>query len=435
MSNQAIHELREAQVVATALSRPELFHDIALTAMPSVNFQSPYLRGIFNAIGDQIRRGEQPEIITAVEHASKTNEVEAHAILNAGQVVADQAPLDLPQLRTTLASVARWGKRCRILRELEFIGYEMDSGKDPLQPLENLVRKFQREGLGNRPAEPIDSTAMTVADEIEEQLKQGVAMSLKTGLFWLDDTLRIPRSGLVFFGAREKSGKTWVIQQLAISLAKRGERVFWASTEMDHYDVNQRIWGTYRGVHWLMNRDAETPEDVEQLRNAARAKPINGVFFEMTNAADDLLDRMELLVRSERVSVVLVDYLQDFAIPSSFGRDHEGLATFVQRLKDFARRHRVPVIGVSAVRKPQHDHASESFPQVSQLFGTAKIAYTANAIVLMHMHTTNPDMLEFRVARSRGSAQDVRWFMRRDPATFELEKIPYDEARRLIDGE
>ncbi len=279
--------------------------------------------------------------------------------------------------------------------------------------LRRIGESLDSSGADEAPDELADVLA-EYAQRTKELLESGATPSFMTGIASLDTRMRIGRSSFIVVGARPKTGKSWLVKSILLGSAAFGRRGLLITNELTRGEVAQRIAATWGGARWLLDRDPILDDLAELDAIAARAKA-EGVLFHIRyeRSADRILAIMDAQVRRHPdTACVVVDYIQNaINLPRAWGdNDAARAAEFVLRLADFAKRREVCVIGVSSLNKPSKD-TQHKRPTVSELFGTAKIEYAADAVLLLWRPAPaeRPRRVEFWLAAGRHVRDNIRW--------------------------
>lgn len=279
-------------------------------------------------------------------------------------------------------------------------------------------------------AEELPAVLEQYIAESEEMLDRGEDLTLRTGLDWLDSRLSLRKGGLLLIGAREKTGKSWMVQEIAEGSARRGNRVGWISSEMNYTDISPRILGSLGGQSWVLDRPPTDAEEIQALRKAAQRFQDLPVWFRYESQADLVMRRLNYWVRTHGLDVVIVDYFQDCRLPAEWGdKEHEREARFIVDLHRFAKENGVLMVVVSGVRKGRDEHEA---PSVNDLYGSNRIPFTSDWIVLLHRPSPRvQNLVECRLPEARLVRDQVRWWLLRHEVSLAYEEISRRRADEL----
>lgn len=298
----------------------------------------------------------------------------------------------------------------RVLSE----GCMPESAHALLEELGKRVR--QTEGLG-------DQTVRAIGERWKEhnaRLKtyRGKQMiGLKTGLPVFDrNTLGV--RGLFFIAARPGAGKTTFTLQVCIGVcrhhAENDAVVIVVSLDMDAHDLMDRIHCNLGGVDWQVLKFGSKEEDrepgkmfskaaAEQLAEAEQRLKDEQVgarlmILDRTDLGDNITAaRLAAVVKEAKKktgakrAVLVVDYLQLVPVPEEeAGSDlaaDKARVRLVQQVIEGSRTADNPAgdaaLVISEARKPPN--AKEKWGSSrSELMGSARLAYAADAVLLYH---------------------------------------------------
>lgn len=242
-------------------------------------------------------------------------------------------------------------------------------------------------------------------DERDEYLDRGEELDLKLGIDFLDNRMRFQRGSLTAVGAREKTGKTLLMQQIALNTSSL---VSWYSTEMDRRDITPRIATAY-GV----DTNTKTPDRAAEAEVIAAVRN-RGIRFSYESRLDVALTRAYVAHKQEGCNIFIFDYMQDMSIPREYGSGAEAYAEAARRIKRLAKETDSAVFMISSLRKVSDDEENDR-PKVSQFFGTNQIAFTAdNALVMWRPVPNIENLVCMHIPFSRGSQNRDWWYVKRD---------------------
>ena len=230
------------------------------------------------------------------------------------------------------------------------------SSKAPecLANLEDTLLQIQG-GVHDAPAERI--TAITDATLVEwHKLADCPDLpGLTTGLKPLDElTTGIREGELWAIGGRQGDGKTAFLLQSAAANIRQEIPVGLFTLEMSREEVLQRLWAHEPGVQFHQVRDPRdtTPDERKRIDKAAcdvGKRPLY-ICDDGSLSIQKLLAKARILIRREKVRLLVVDYIQLISAPASNERERVGKVS--NGLRRLAKDTGVPVIAVSQLAKP-----------------------------------------------------------------------------------
>eukprot|EP00808_Paulinella_micropora_P023520 g12676.t1 len=193
-------------------------------------------------------------------------------------------------------------------------------------------------------------------------------------------------------------GKTTVLSQMSLDLARQDRVTLWGSFEIPNSRLARTLLSQFSGVDF--DRDVSTfhewADRFEQL-------PFYFLKFFGSSPLDQVLDAMDYAVYVKDVQHIVLDNLQFMLSGQTKGYDKfEIQDQAISKFRNFATDHNVHITLVIHPRKEQ----DRSLLGVSSIFGSAKATQEAdNVIIVQHgrMHL-GPDDGEDEVA----AAQDLR---------------------------
>jgi replicative DNA helicase len=214
---------------------------------------------------------------------------------------------------------------------------------------------------------------------------------LPTGITGIDKLLGGLRPGhLVVIGARPSVGKSALGIGIAISIARQVGPVAFISAEMPAEEYVERILSQTSGVELTrIWRGPLTPKEHRPLVGAAQIA--SGLPIHVDDDVRDwpaVLGRMQQRV-AQGCRAVVVDYLGLMRVPGN-DPSWEKIAQVTHDAKDFAKRHKVPVIVLSQVNRQGADPKRP--PTMAELRGSGDIEQDADVILLIHRpHAYDPE--------------------------------------------
>lgn len=243
-----------------------------------------------------------------------------------------------------------------------------------------------------------------------------------TGIEALDRSLRIRRSGLVLIAAKPKTGKSWLVLKTALNTVRRGGRVLLATSEMPHEEFTERILTSQTAVRSGVLENPRGEDDLTHIQDHLQSLRTDlPLLYVVQDQAERLLCELDRQCRQAPTELIVVDYLQNYELPLSYGdSEHARIAKFARKLHSVSRTHRVPILVVSSLRSTEVPGQEEKPPQIGDIFGSRQVAHIADAVLLMHRTSADPEVVEFRIPAARSDEDHRRWWMRRNLAKGEF---------------
>jgi len=220
-----------------------------------------------------------------------------------------------------------------------------------------------------------------------------------TGFAGIDYQLRgMKRGELLILAARPGIGKSAVLLNIAMNVARAGRRVLLYSLEMDAPSLIRRM------IAGLTGHDLRVPMPAAQrpdsLHAAAQSIKDMGICLDCTAGLD--LSALESSVyrysqQSGPPAIVIVDYLQLLRVPGSKARWEE-VSAVSRGLKSLAMDTGCPVLSAAQLSRETEKSGK---PQLFHLRESGSIEQDADVVMLLHREQDHPDELEVNIAKNR----------------------------------
>ena len=266
---------------------------------------------------------------------------------------------------------------------------------EPFQDLETIMTECQdifpesSENIGR--AEDYMTSALLKAKELYDNPND--RMGITYGIRKLDNNLNgLNRSGeLVIVGGATNIGKSMLGVHMAVAAQQKGEKVMYASVEMDRIQLAYRMQSNHSGIDTSKIKFGSfSQSEYESLvSNTLPALSNNMVVLDKNFLS------LESIVRSARkehrtngLDVLYVDYLQALTVDNPQYKSYTeraGYSAIV--LKELASELKIPVVAlVQLGRDYSKGGAKDSAerPRMYDIQHSSSIEQTANKIILMH---------------------------------------------------
>jgi len=415
----------EAGVISGVLRYPELIDDLE-TRVYVHEFYVPSYAMAWEEILRAAQDGSPMEIIELHDRLMRRYNGDD---LDKQMVVVDGIAPGKPDTVLRLADrVREMANRRQVIKQARLLA--TDAGSDEVDVVEAAKRAIDAlSRAGTHRSDEIQHIGDVVGEYLasaREAIDSGRTTTLKLGVPFLDSRLRLFRGSLLLIGATEKTGKTWLVQQVGFAAAALGNAVGWMSSEMDSADLSPRILGSHCGERWVMDEDPKTHEDVDRLAAASAELPKLNIRFAYEKRGDVMMRRMTQAARQENFDLWIVDYLQDFRNPAEWGEEYDAQVELASRLREFGKKHGSVIIVVSGMNKRKEENAA---PRLSDVLGRRKLLHLMDAALLMHRPAKKePGLVHCAIPGSRHSRDKRSWWIYRNDHNMQYEEIRADEA-------
>lgn len=371
----------EKQVIADMIASPEMLGDV-IPLLHLDFFTSKPRQEEYKAIVDHYNRGQGIDLWSI---GSVTGEAFMHDILpiygSAGGTVLTVQHANI--LRTMAA------KRRAYFAAHAFLTEVLKPATTEAEILSMTVQFTAHvEGPSRLQSDVKLSEALedTKADlKQEEELKeQGKTVKVKTGFFFLDDTLGggMRPGWLVILAARPSVGKTALMLQMAKHAASEGETVMIFSLEMTTQELTTRLlYGTEKVRPYEVNR---VQVDWNQYAAAeTELKPLPLFINDFSRQLDDIVTRLTQAVKDGRCQIAFVDYLglmQDAVNPGDT-KLYQAIAKITGTLKAVAKRLAIPIVLLCQLNRDQK--RERRAPELHDLRDSGSIEQDADVVIML----------------------------------------------------
>lgn len=239
------------------------------------------------------------------------------------------------------------------------------------------------------------------------QKRSGQYKFASTGLDWLDLQLggEWPRQGLTVVAAQSGTGKTALICQSSLNMARSGIPVYIASLEMPREQLVSRYVANMANVDGNAIKIGRVTKEEEQRMDDALAElhalPIY-IEDESTLSVEQIVYAIKNHVNTKGIRAFFVDYLQMIG-NSDFNSEERNMANYLgyvtQQLRNAAKSEDIAGIALSQLNR---GHTG-----LDSLLGSGRIGNIADVVIKMEAaDTTSSDsrhmMFDFLKSRNGG---------------------------------
>jgi replicative DNA helicase len=232
--------------------------------------------------------------------------------------------------------------------------------------------------------------AMTVfIDKLTEihDAKDSGGIGLKTGINDLDNVLGgLQPSDMTIVGARPGVGKTAFAISILHSLAKKGKRVGFFSTEMAVFQVMGRLASLEGNIPAAKLRHADLDDlDFARLSNATNS--ITGMDFRICDKPAITVGELAMQARAWQadggIDFIAVDYLTRLHPDKPSQNQVQDVGNIATALKNLARNLNIPVMVLAQLNRGSTNRADKT-PVMSDLRDSGVIEQEADQIIMLY---------------------------------------------------
>lgn len=342
----------ERSILGSILLEPKAYDEAASCGLVTDDFSLDSHRRIYRRMEELCYKGEQIDFQTLINALRDGKDL---ALI--GDVAYVSSLIEGVPDRPTIKSYVRITKEKAAQRRIisacnAAVGGIADSmsSSDAMGYLQDQMLQIQT-GTDESPAERVLTFSDAAYNEWLEVVNgTGAVEGLSTGIPKLDSATTGIRPGEQWIvGARTGGGKTNFALQVAATNCIVGKPVGVFSLEMDRNALLQRLWAQYGLVPFqCIRRPRFLSKDVMGKIEAAMTTVGKWPLFIADEASiplSKLIAKAKLLIRKEKVELVIVDYVQKLSAP---GKDERAQVTKIsESLRALAKDTGVPVMLLS----------------------------------------------------------------------------------------
>jgi replicative DNA helicase len=348
----------ERSVLGAILLNPKAYDEAASLSVVADDFFLDSHRRMYRCIEELANKGSAIDLVTLISLLSDRRELAAVGDAAAVSSLIDGLP-DRPSIKSYARILKEKAAQRKIIHSCNAaaggIVDEMTSAQ-AMEYLQDQILQIQT-GSDDAPAQRVISFSEQVYAEWEQIAKgDGDLIGLSTSLESLDiATTGIRKGELWLIGGRTGDGKTALALQITAANCRHEIPVGFFSIEMAKSDLLQRLWShegriPFQRIRYPRHLEPDTRERVQQAMCEVGKWPLF-VVEDGSLSVQKLLAKARLLIRQERVQLLIVDYVQ---LISAAARDErERLTKVSNALRSLAKDTGVPVVAISQLSRPK----------------------------------------------------------------------------------
>ncbi len=225
-------------------------------------------------------------------------------------------------------------------------------------------------------------------DRIFQRMDQeGSISGIPTGFHGLDDvTSGFQRSELLILAARPSMGKTALVCNLGLSVAKAGHGVLLFSLEQSRLELAERLLSIHAKVDGHKLRQGELDE-IEQHSLMEAAHEMREFNLHIDDVAGRTMSQIAAisrrLKRRHGLGLIVIDYLQLIEPEDKYVPREQQISSITRRLKFLAKDLDVPVIALAQLNRSL-EQREDKRPRLADLRESGAIEQDADIVMFLH---------------------------------------------------
>jgi replicative DNA helicase len=376
-------EYAERAVLGSLIVYPETQKPIT-TSLTTDDFYLSQHRIIYEIIADVINQGKIPSVHLVKNELEKQGKLESvGGIAYLMQVLDESVP---PDIALQIVDIIKEKSEYRRLIETaqNIIGM-VKSKVNPDEIKIKVVNDIKGSFKKTKAPEVLESVLREGLRELNEYIKNPTPLGISSGFYDLDRMLNGFRGGeLIVIGARPAMGKTAFALNVAYNIASQDKNVLFFSLEMNKKQIVPRIFSMISGVPlgYIINGTVDD-EDAEKITTAflKDVEILKRVFID--DSSINLTDIVKTAHTTEKVDIIIIDYLQLIKTQSKYQMRYQELADISVTLRNLAKELDIPVLTLAQVNREVEKKVNKR-PTLADLRESADIEATADVVMFLH---------------------------------------------------
>lgn len=380
----------EKSVLGSILFSSEAFDEVIQHLQANCFYSDPHRR-IFQCVHNMYERGVRAiDVVTL-----------AHELKKQGDLEEIGGPPYLNEIMASVPHAAHAEYYARIVRDkwlqrslIEACTETLKEAYHGSDEVENILAQAERRVFGiveqqeNIDRIAIDDILDATFQRIFERMDQEEAISgLPTGLYGLDEyTSGFQPTELIVLAARPSMGKTALVCNFALSVAKAGHGVLLFSLEQSKLELAERLLCIYAKISGHKLRKGEL-EDFEQHTLIEAANEMRKFPIFIDDVAGRTMSQVAAIARRlkrrSNLQIVIIDYLQLIESEDRNLPREQQISSITRRLKFLAKDLDIPVIALAQLNRGV-EQREDKRPRLSDLRESGAIEQDADIVMFLH---------------------------------------------------
>jgi replicative DNA helicase len=405
----------ELGILGGILLDPKSYDEAASLGLTADDFSLDSHRVIYRAICFLAESASAIDVVTVVNYLDQHK-----LLLKIGDVsyiskLIDGVP-DTPSVKHYVRIVRERAAKRKLISACDATKASLEAEATSSEAIESLTDQILQVQTGSdeTPAKRIiEFTDSTYAEWVKLSEAESELAGLATGVSSLDlATTGIRENELWVVAGRTGDGKTNLALQSIAANCCQEIPVGMFSIEMTKEAILQRLWAgesrvDFNRIRFPRRLNTETKSKIKEAMLEVGRWPLF-IVEESGIQLSKLIAKAKLLIRRERVKLIVVDYVQ---LISTNGRDErEKLTKVSHALMGLAKETGVPVIAISQLSRPR-DGNENNRPAIFNLKESGSLENDAHVVVMIYRPVDDRKMKtgedELIVGKQRGGVTSI----------------------------
>lgn len=261
-----------------------------------------------------------------------------------------------------------------------------------------------------------------MGDEYERRMK---LEPIKTGFNAIDNKIGYLQGGdMIIMAAATGMGKTCMMLNIALSMAKQGKKVLIFSLEMNKEQLLNRIISSEIGISSAKFRNATLTKDEEtKYFGYVFSEDFDKLNMQICTEYNITTSKIRSIVLDSKADVVFIDYMGLISGENNKS-SYERMSEISRDLKLLAMESKKPFIVLHQLNRANTDRKDKR-PILSDLRDSGKIEQDADIIGFVYRpayydETQNKTRMQLIIAKNRHGQSDVVCELKFNPATQKI---------------
>ena len=280
--------------------------------------------------------------------------------------------------------------------------------------------------------ELVENKTLSFINDMEDLVKMGddyelrlKSKPLKTGFESIDKTMGYLRGGdFVVLAAATGMGKTCMMLNIALSMAKQGKKVLIFSLEMSKEQLMNRIVSSETGISASKFRNATMTEE-ESLKyfEFVYSENFLNLNIQICTEYNITTDKIRTTVLESKADIVFIDYM-GLISGGNKQSSYERVSEISRNLKLLAMESNKPLIVLHQLNRSSAERKDKR-PIISDLRDSGKIEQDADIIGFVYRPAyyndyLNNNIMQLIIAKNRHGQNNVTCELRFNPTTQKI---------------